>query len=130
MLPLIALIAAVPLEVAVAARGDAGRIYCALWSDPAGFPVKRDLAAYEGRSISVRGGRARLAFAVRPGTYAMACFHDENDNHRLDTGLFGIPSEGTGASNDAPAWLGPPRFEDAKFTVTSTTKIELRMRYR
>ena len=29
-----------------------------------------------------------------PGTYAIALIHDENDNQRLDTGLFGIPKEG------------------------------------
>jgi len=33
--------------------------------------------------------------ASSAGTYAVACFHDENKNGKCDTGLFGIPTEGT-----------------------------------
>jgi len=36
---------------------------------------------------------------IPPGTYAIACYHDENDNGKLDTNFLGIPKEGTGASN-------------------------------
>ena len=32
---------------------------------------------------------------IPAGTYAVACFHDENKNGKCDTGLFGIPTEGT-----------------------------------
>lgn len=49
------------------------------------------------------------------GTYAIAIYHDENDNGKLDTNFIGIPKEGMGASNNAKAKLGPPKFEDAKF---------------
>ena len=37
---------------------------------------------------------------VPPGRYAAQVSHDENDNHKVDRGLFGIPKEGIGFSRD------------------------------
>ncbi|MDR2086592.1 MAG: DUF2141 domain-containing protein, partial [Dysgonamonadaceae bacterium] len=46
------------------------------------------------------------------GDYAVSIFHDENDNYKLDTGMFGIPVEKTGFSNNAKGVMGPPKFKD------------------
>ncbi|MBN1897777.1 MAG: DUF2141 domain-containing protein [Spirochaetes bacterium] len=48
------------------------------------------------------------------GYYAVSVLHDENDNKKMDTGLFGIPKEGYGFSKNAKGFFGPPDFEDAK----------------
>jgi uncharacterized protein (DUF2141 family) len=53
---------------------------------------------------------------VAPGDYAVSVFHDENANGTLDRNFIGMPKEGVGASNDAAGKLGPPRFEDARFS--------------
>src|SRR5438552_3406736 len=63
-----------------------------------------------------RGERTCRFDPTRAGVYAVACFHDENGNGKLDTGLFGIPKEATAASNDAKGTMGPPKFNDAKFS--------------
>ncbi|MDR1437149.1 MAG: DUF2141 domain-containing protein, partial [Candidatus Symbiothrix sp.] len=55
--------------------------------------------------------------------YAVSIFHDENDNGKLDTGVFGIPKERTGNSNNARGSYGPPKFDDCKFTVSGDTEI-------
>ncbi|MDP3233366.1 MAG: DUF2141 domain-containing protein [Myxococcales bacterium] len=47
------------------------------------------------------------------GTYALALIHDENDNLKIDTGLFGIPTEGFCFSKNAMGMFGPPTFKDA-----------------
>lgn len=52
---------------------------------------------------------------VAPGIYAVQAYHDENDNGRVDRGLFGIPKEGVGFSNDARIRLGPPKWSNARF---------------
>jgi transcriptional regulator GlxA family with amidase domain len=52
-----------------------------------------------------------------PGEYTVAAYQDINGNEKLDTNLIGIPKEPNAISNDAPARFGPPRYEDAKFTV-------------
>jgi uncharacterized protein (DUF2141 family) len=85
------------------------------------------------RVVVVGGGPGGLATAmngIRPGVYALALLHDENENGRLDRNLVGIPEEGIGASNDAADRLGPPRFEDAKFEIVEgTNELPVRVRY-
>lgn len=64
------------------------------------------------------------------GNYAVAIYHDRNSNERLNRGLFGMPTEGYGFSNDAPANFGPADFDDAVFAIESTdVRIPIRMRY-
>ena len=69
------------------------------------------------RITEIRDGEARCRFeGVSPGRYAVSVMHDEDADGELDTGLFGIPEEGWGVSNDAPAGaFGPPSFESAAF---------------
>ena len=52
-----------------------------------------------------------------PGTYAVGVLHDENRNGRIDTGLFGIPTEGYGVSNNPRPRRRAARFGEATFTV-------------
>jgi len=52
---------------------------------------------------------------VPPGHYAIQAFHDANNNGECDQGLFGIPREGVGFSNDAFTGLSRPKFEKAAF---------------
>lgn len=62
---------------------------------------------------------------VSAGTYAVSVIHDENSNGDLDAGLFGIPTEDYGFSNDAQGRFGPASFEDSKFEVTGDSQIEI-----
>lgn len=63
-------------------------------------------------------------------TYAVAVYHDSNGDEQLNRGAFGIPSEGYGFSNDAPANLGPASYGDAAFLLVGrTTIIQITMRY-
>jgi uncharacterized protein (DUF2141 family) len=59
---------------------------------------------------------------VAPGTYAISAFHDQNDNHKLDTNLIGVPVEDYGTSNNARGVFGPPNFDDARFEYKDGTK--------
>ncbi|MYM27420.1 DUF2141 domain-containing protein [Duganella sp. CY15W] len=54
---------------------------------------------------------------LAPGDYAVALFQDVNGNGKLDTMIFGIPSEPTGFSNDAEGSFGPPKYEAARFSL-------------
>lgn len=120
----------VRLEVVVLTKNDKGRVYCALWSGPAGYPTDRDRVVAETHSPYFAGGKARLELWVETRRdYALACFHDENDNRAFDRNFLGIPSEGFGASRDARGFMGPPRYEDARFQVDGPTTVTLRMSY-
>jgi uncharacterized protein (DUF2141 family) len=42
--------------------------------------------------------------------YAVSVLHDANRNGVLDTGMFGIPTEGIGFSQNPSIWRGAPAF--------------------
>jgi uncharacterized protein (DUF2141 family) len=47
-----------------------------------------------GKLEKIEGETVTIVFEnVAPGEYAVSAFHDENDNQKLDTGVFGIPTE-------------------------------------
>jgi len=61
-------------------------------------------------------GQMRIPVSTLPsGTYALAIYHDEDDDGKLDKNWLGIPREPIGFSNDARGRMGPPKFEDAAF---------------
>ena len=64
---------------------------------------------------------------VPSGQFAISTFHDENGNAKLDTKLFGIPSERYGFSNDAVARFGPPKLEEQLFTVEANTALTIKL---
>ncbi len=59
------------------------------------------------------------------GRYAVRVFQDENNNGKLDTGLFGIPKEPWGLSNNVKAVFGPPKFEDMLFDLKANKEISI-----
>ncbi len=63
---------------------------------------------------------------IKNGKYAIRFFHDENSNGKMDTGTFGIPTEGYGFSNNARGFMGPPDFEDMIFTVNENVSMTLK----
>jgi uncharacterized protein (DUF2141 family) len=64
------------------------------------------------------------------GDYAVAVFHDENMNGRLDKNIFGIPKEGYGFSNNPKKSMGPPKFTDVKFQLSQPEKaLEIKLLY-
>jgi len=60
------------------------------------------------------------------GTYAVQYYHDENNNGKMDTGMFGKPEEGYGYSNDARGFMGPADFEDQIFELKGSKTITLK----
>jgi uncharacterized protein (DUF2141 family) len=120
------------LVVTVVTRNDQGNVYCAIWRGPRGFPTERQRAVSHTRDRTIVGRRAQCVFfGLPPGEYAVAAFHDENGNDDLDQGAFGVPTEGTGASNDARGFMGPPPYEGARFQLTGAPvhRLTIRMFY-
>lgn len=98
-------------------RSGKGAVMACLTADPRAFPNCRNDPQARKLSVHAAVGRVTLDFGrVPPGTYAIAFFHDENGNGKIDTALM-IPREGFGFSRDAKVRFGPPRFDAAAFTV-------------
>ena len=65
----------------------------------------------------IENGVTEIKFEeVEPGLYAIICFHDLNDNNKMDFNEQRMPMEDYGISNN-PALMGPPTFDAAKFAV-------------
>ena len=110
-------------------HNDKGSLYLGLYNSEKGYP-RDPKAAFRLTHAPVVNGISTFRFDHLPrGAYAVACFHDENGNGKLDNNFFGIPTEGTGASNNATGFMGPPKFRDAKFPLDRDAAITIRIRY-
>lgn len=83
------------------------------------------------RVVVPAGERIEIRFTgVKPGRYAIALLHDENNNGKADRAMGMMPKEGYGFSRDAPVRMAPPKFSDAVFDQgESTQRLTIRMRY-
>lgn len=64
------------------------------------------------------------------GNYAIAVFHDENADGKLNTNRVGIPQEGFGFSNNPSILVGPPQFREATFLIAGqNTTIRIGLKY-
>jgi uncharacterized protein (DUF2141 family) len=83
-----------------------------------------------GQMVAVTGkGIERTIMSLPPGRYALALYHDMNDNWKLDKNFVGYPKEPYGFSNNYRPVFSGPNFEDCAFEVkesgTSYLKIKL-----
>lgn len=91
-----------------------GKVFISLYNSEGSFLNKGFKSTYS----TIENNTCKVVFKNVPnGVYAVSLFHDENDNNKMDTGMFGIPKEDYGCSNNAKGFMGPPKWEDAKFTI-------------
>jgi len=65
-----------------------------------------------------------------PAAYAVALFHDENDDGHLNTGTLGIPTEGAGFSNNPTLYFGPPSLGKVRFLLhPGDNSVDVRLKY-
>jgi len=89
----------------------------------------KDPTAY--RTVVPASGKLEIRFnGVKPGNYAIALLHDENDNGKADRAMGMMPKEGYGFSRDAPVRMAPPKFADAVFAIgEAAARVTIKMRY-
>ena len=106
-----------------------GYVLVSLYSQAEGFPSE-SAKAFKKEKVSINAGSAIASFHNIPmGNFAIAILHDENNNLKMDTHLFGIPKEGYGFSNNARAVFGPPSFKKASFTFNPLQTVKISIRY-
>jgi len=103
-------------------ESNKGKVLIALFNKKEQFLKKR----FKGGMTTITAKEATYVFEGIPkGEYAVSIFHDENDNDKMDTNFFGIPKEDYGCSNNARGFMGPPKYEDAKFQFTENKTIQI-----
>ena len=95
---------------------DDGNLRFVLFDSKENF-LKRPVRA-EIVEISNRQGTWTVA-DIPLGEYAVLVHHDVDGSGKMERHWYGKPKEPTGASNDAPARFGPPKYKAAKFELDS-----------
>lgn len=110
-------------------RSNNGQIMACMTANPKTFPdCQKDPNARHLTVPALKGETVQFS-DVTPGRYAIALFHDENGNGRMDKMMM-LPREGFGFSRDAPLQFGPPRFGAASFQVGSAQlRTAIKVRY-
>jgi uncharacterized protein (DUF2141 family) len=84
--------------------------------------------SYKTVSSAIKSNTATVTFTGIPkAEYTVMVYHDENNNGKLDKNFIGMPKEPVACSNNAKGFMGPPKYEDAKFTISADTKINIKM---
>ena len=64
---------------------------------------------------------------LEAGIYAVNVVYDADMDGKLNTGLFGIPTELVGFSNNVVGRFGPPSFERTSFSLNQSERIRIRL---
>jgi uncharacterized protein (DUF2141 family) len=116
------------LNVAVSGvRNASGQIAITLYADESGKFLAKGGALAVGRVRAVAGTTRGCIFLPSTGTYAVAVYHDENANEKLDRkGI--LPAEGYGFTNNPSTMAGLPSFRSVRLNVPKsglTTQVKL-----
>jgi uncharacterized protein (DUF2141 family) len=108
-------------------RNASGQIAITLYADDSGKFLAKGGALAVGRVKAVSGTTRGCIFVPATGTYAVAIYHDENANEKLDRkGV--LPAEGYGFTNNPSTMMGLPSFRAVRLNVPKsglTTQIKL-----
>jgi uncharacterized protein (DUF2141 family) len=110
-------------------KNDKGVCNVCLFNKSNGFPDVSK-SAVSCTKVKINNKVAITTFKdLAKGNYAVVVYHDENNNDELDTNLIGMPKEGIGVSNNVMPKMSKPKFEEAKFTLTTDKSLPINIRY-
>lgn len=105
-------------------KNNTGTVIAELYNSKGNYLKK----AFKIASSEIKSNTATLNFTGIPkGEYTVKVYHDENKNGKLDKYIIGMPKEPVACSNNAKGFMGPPKYDDAKFTITTDSKISIKM---
>jgi len=93
-----------------------GKVYVTLWGSKETWLDDQKSLQNIGLP-AVKGAVSFVLHNVAPGRYAIATFHDANDNGEMDFNFIGYPTEGYAFSRDVRPFLSAPSFESCAFDV-------------
>jgi uncharacterized protein (DUF2141 family) len=101
-----------------------GKISFGIFRKQDSFPIKGK--QYKGVLIETTKSKTKYTFQnLEKDGYAVAVYHDENNNGILDKNLVGAPTEAYGFSRNARAMFSAPSFEEAKIDLKENKSIEI-----
>lgn len=105
-----------------------GQIELSIYNDPKVFPEVGK--TFKMVRIDSKIGEIVYEFTNLPaGEYAIATFHDENNDKECNTNLIGVPTEAFAFSNNFRPFLSAPDFSDCSFKIGKNMEISIEMVY-
>jgi uncharacterized protein (DUF2141 family) len=116
------------LEVQVEGiHSSKGNLFIGVFNSKSSFPNYGK--QYKGVMVNHEGKSCVYHFKNLPrDCYALAVYHDENKNGKLDKNLFGAPTEAYGFSNNVRETFSAPSFEEAKIVLDHDKKCQIRIK--
>ena len=108
-------------------KNNDGIIYIGIYNNPETFPKANVVAE---KKIKAQKSSIEYTFSnIDIGNYAVAVYHDENEDGKIGRYFFGMPSEDFAFSRN-PSNFGLPKYEDCNFELKEnkiiTVKIKLK----
>ena len=98
-------------------KSEGGMVWVGVYGSKEDFMIK-EKATLVGVRVEARASLTIEIPDLTYGEYALAVFHDENNNGEMDRNLVGIPSEPFAFSKPPVSKLRIPKFEEVKFQFT------------
>jgi uncharacterized protein (DUF2141 family) len=110
-------------------KSDKGEILIALFNKSDGFP-ENVTTAYQTAKLKAKKGLQSITLQnISDGRYALAIFHDENGDEKMNKNMLGIPKEGYGVSNNVKNLMSAPTFKEAAFIHNRNSELSIQLNY-
>ena len=105
-------------------ESNKGLIQIGLYNNEQSFPIYKNV--FKGIFPAAnKSGVSHMFIDIPPGIYAIAVYHDENSDKKLNKNFFGMPTENYGFSLNKYSTFGPPEFDKVSFKVEEGKIISL-----
>ena len=102
-------------------KKSVGKIFVAVYRKKDDYPSPS--GRYKYSIVDAKAGSTTANLELPNDTYAVAVFHDANDNTVMDKNMFGVPTEIYGFGNNARGTFSAPSFEEAAIELKQDKKI-------
>lgn len=102
-------------------KKSVGKIFVAVYRKKDDYPTAS--GRYKYSIVDAKAGSTTANLELPNDTYAVAVFHDANDNTVMDKNMFGVPTEIYGFGNNARGTFSAPSFEEAAIELKQDKKI-------
>ncbi len=104
-----------------------GNVYVYLYTSEDGFPIEISKASGFKKNKVTKNSMTVYFKNLESGTYAVSVYQDIDTNGKINQNFLGIPKEPVGVSNNAKGFMGPPKYEDAKFYLDTSKSFEIKL---
>ena len=111
-------------------KNKQGQVCVSIFASSEGFPSDRDRGLQK-QCTKISAAPLPITFEnLKAGSYAVAVFHDQNNDGTLNSNVLGIPSEGFGFSRNPEILTRAAKFSEAAFLVAGPdTNIQIQLKY-